>query len=355
VILIGGGRRWLKSIRARRAADRLVDPDASRDEILAAAEGGRAGLFDLFGLLAPEVDPSRRNAAGEALAILWKRDQLVAEEEKGIVTRGFVVSWHARRRYPRGLTAPIRISVDFGVPFLGKSPEAVAEDDLEWSYRVKGAYRLSLETFSPWTPGPGRLEFTVAPDDFGGNGPHRLIFQARVRPRGLTSSWELDLPQTSMSFDFDPILQVESIQAQRDSAKETAIESAITVETHEGQDAVPLPLNREFALRGTPTIRVSSQLPNDLAHQIELEFEGVPGRFRRGSIVAIAGGASEPRSFPIRPEPPLPDGVIGRPGSCRMRVILSADPGLGWAEPNVRSLWPGTIETPWTDVTIVRL
>jgi hypothetical protein len=355
VILFGGGRRWLRSIRARRAADRLADPDASRAEILAAAEGGRAGLFRLFGLLAPEVDPSRRSAAGETLAILWKRDQLVAEEEKGIVTRGLVVSWHARRRYPRSMTTPIRVVVDFGVPFLGKSLESVAEENLEWSYRVKGANRLSLEAFCPWTPGPGRLEFTIAPEDFVGNGPHRLIFQARVRPRGLTSSWELDLPQTAMSFDFDPALLVESIQTQHDSAKAAAIESGVTVATSEAEGSVPFPLNGEFALRGAPILKLSGPLPSDLAHRIELELEGVPGRYERGAIVATAEGAVGPRAFAIGTGPPLPDGVVARTGACRMRAILSADPGLGWAEPNIRSLWPGTIETPWTDVTIVRV
>jgi len=329
----------------------------TRDEILAVVEGGREGLFDLFGLLAPEVDPVRRHAAGEALAILWKRDQLVAEEEKGIVTRGFVVSWHARRRYPRGMSAPIRISVDFGVPFLGKSRDAIAEEDLEWSYRLKGTQRLGLETFTPWTPGPGHLEFTVAPEDFPGNGPHRVIFQARARPAGLTSSWELDLPQASMSFDFDPMLQVESIQTQHDAMKEAAIAGAVRIEPSKAAETVPFPLNREFALRGTPTIQISSPLPSDLAHRIDLEFEGVPGRFPRGFIVATAGGGSTagPRDFPIGTEPQLPEGAIGRTGSYRLRAILTADPGLGWADPAVRSLWPGTIETPWIDVTIVRV
>jgi hypothetical protein len=37
-----------------------------------------------------------------------------------------------------------------------------------------------------------------------------------------------------------------------------------------------------------------------------------------------------------------------------MRVILTADPELGWTDPEVRSLWPGTIETRWVEVEIVR-
>jgi hypothetical protein len=342
-------------MRSRRLADRLADPDVTRDEILAASEGGRDGLFDLFRLLAPEVDPSRREAAGEALSILWKRDQLVAEEEKGIVTRGFVVDWHARRRYPRRMTAPISISLDFRVPFLGKSSEGVAERDLEWSYRLKGTQRLSLETFSPWIAGPGHVSFTVAPEDFAGNGPHRLIFHARVRPKGLTSSWELDLPQSSMSFDFDPSLQVESIQTLHDSERDAAIGRAVTIETSDDEGSVPYPLNREFALRSTPRIQLSGPLPSDLAHRIELEFDETPGRFPRGSIVAVAEGEFTGRSFTIASDPPILEGAIGRTGAYRMRAILTADPSLGWADPDVRSLWPGTIVTAWTDVTIVRL
>jgi hypothetical protein len=43
-----------------------------------------------------------------------------------------------------------------------------------------------------------------------------------------------------------------------------------------------------------------------------------------------------------------------RPGSTRARVILTADPALGWADPEVRSVWPGTIATAWEAVELVR-
>jgi len=37
-----------------------------------------------------------------------------------------------------------------------------------------------------------------------------------------------------------------------------------------------------------------------------------------------------------------------------MRVILSADPDKGWADPEIRSIWPGRIVTDWVDIRVVR-
>jgi hypothetical protein len=87
VVAIGGGRRWLQAVRARRAVDRLADPDVTPEEIRALGEHGREGLIELFRLLETAPDAPRREAAGAALSRLWERDQLVAEEEKAIVTR----------------------------------------------------------------------------------------------------------------------------------------------------------------------------------------------------------------------------------------------------------------------------
>jgi hypothetical protein len=38
-----------------------------------------------------------------------------------------------------------------------------------------------------------------------------------------------------------------------------------------------------------------------------------------------------------------------------MRAWLHADPELGWADPEVRSVWPGEMATNWVEVEIVRL
>ena len=38
----------------------------------------------------------------------------------------------------------------------------------------------------------------------------------------------------------------------------------------------------------------------------------------------------------------------------RLRVVLEADPDLGWIDPEVRSIWPGTIVSNWVDGEILR-
>ena len=45
---------------------------------------------------------------------------------------------------------------------------------------------------------------------------------------------------------------------------------------------------------------------------------------------------------------------IDRPGERRIRLVLIADPELGWADPDVRSIWPGTLMTEWAPVKAIR-
>ena len=104
---------------------------------------------------------------------------------------------------------------------------------------------------------------------------------------------------------------------------------------------------------------MTTPLPSDLAHTVEVEFEDVPGRFAAGEVVLSGQGTgrAEPeasRRFPLGPLAPLPPDAIDRPGPRRMRVILSADADKGWADPEIRSIWPGRIVTDWVDVRVVR-
>ena len=361
VILIGGGRRWLQSRRARRAVERLDDPGVTPDVVLGAGEHGRAALMDLFRLLGTAPDAAVRDAAGQALATLWARDELIAEEEKAIVSRGFAATWRARRRYPRRMNAPIPVSADYGVPFLREGGPGVAPGNLEWSHRVGGAERASLEQFSPWRAGPGRVEFTVDPGDFPANGPHRLVLETRVRTAGLTSSWELALPHIPFNFEFDPHLAVDALLTLPDDARAAAVARALSLEPTEPVGGGPtyLALGAEFALREPPSLAVATPLPCDLAHAVTIEFEGIPGRFPAGSVVLSGQGANrvEPpdvRHFPLGPVAPLPPGAIDRPGDRRLRALLTADPDLGWADPDIRSIWPGAVTTDWLDVRVVR-
>ncbi len=219
VLVFGGGRKLLQGWKARGAIGRLDDPAATPETIIAAADHGRAALIELFRLLGTAESEPQRNAAGLALAILWARDELIAEEEKALVRRGYQVHWKARRRYPRALRAPIPVEVDYGVPFLGHGESGVQPENLEWSHKVVGARRASLLEFSPWVAGKGSAEFEMIPTDFETDGPHRLVLQARVRTRGLTESWELELPHVAFSFEFDPRLAVDALFALPDETR----------------------------------------------------------------------------------------------------------------------------------------
>jgi hypothetical protein len=106
-------------------------------------------------------------------------------------------------------------------------------------------------------------------------------------------------------------------------------------------------------LRDPPALAVTLPLPCDVAHAVFVEFEGVPGRFAAGAAVLVGQG-SEIRTIPLELRSPLPPGVIERPGDIRLRAILEADPHRGWADPDVRSIWPGTIVTDWEPARVVR-
>jgi len=359
VLLLGGGRRWLQSRRSRRAVELLAEPNVSTEAILEASRHGRAGLLELFRILGTAPEAERRDAAGRALAILWAQDQLIAEEEKAIVTRGFDVTWQARRRYPRRLGVPIPIAVSFGVPFLrGQETAGVLPANLQWCHRVRGSERASLEQFSDWKAGPGRLQFDLEPGDFPANGPHTLVLEARVRTAGLTESWELDLPHVPFRFEFDPLLEVDALLALADDARAEEVARAVILEPGDS-GATYLDLNEDLALRDPPELAVAVPLPSDLAHRVEVEFEGIEGRFPAGGVLLSGQGTREPgprgvRRFPLGPIRGLSAGAIDRAGTRRMRAILTADPGRGWADPGIRSIAPGTVETGWVDVRVIR-
>ncbi len=224
----------------------------------------------------------------------------------------------------------------------------------------------ALEEFSPWTAGRGHLRFSIIPDDFPTNGPHRLVLQTRVRPVGLSSSWELELPHVPFTFEFDPILRLDAILTLLDANRDETIARAIHLEpvavAHDAP-AVHLPLGGEWVLRNPPRLSVTTPLPCDLAHALSIEFDGTPGHFPAGSLILSGQGLlqrdpavveSIDRRFDLGPVPPLPSEVIERPGVRRMRLRLVADPELGWADPDVRSVWPGEMATNWVEAEIVR-
>jgi hypothetical protein len=329
VVAVGVARKWLQAAASRRAVERLADPGVTPAEVEATA-----------------------------LARLWAGDQLVVEEEKAVATRGYAVTWHARRRYPRAMRRPIPIGVTFGIPFLAGGPGRLGPGQLEWSYRIAGAGRASLETFGEWRPGPPDATFEVEPDDFATNGPHRLALQARVRPVGLTSAWELDLPHVAFSFEFDPRLAVESLWCAPDEARDAEIARAVRLVREESASGPTfLPLGDGLALRDPPRLEVAGPLPCDLAHEVSLEFDGIADAFPAGQLVAAgqASGGSAIRRWPPGRVDERAGRLLGRPGARRMRAILNPDPEAGWADPVIRAAWPRPITTDWCDVQVVRL
>jgi hypothetical protein len=313
----------------------------------------------LFRLLDEGKSLDIRSAAGRALSLLWARDDLIPEEEKALVRRGFEVSWQARKRYPRGLGTEIPIGVHFGVPFLREEGPGVEPRNLEWSHKIAGARRASLELFTPFEAGNSSARFTIVPGDFETDGPHRLVLEAKVRTAGLTAAWVLNLPHSAFSFEFDPLLAADALLASPDEARAQVFKRSVRLE-ETGTDEAPsfLELNESLAVRRPPELVVETPLPCDLAHRVFLEIDGVSGRVDGGrAVVSGQGMGATPaarRRLPLELTARLPADAIERPGARRLRAILTADPQLGWADPDVRSIWPGTIETGWVDVEIVR-
>ena len=358
-------RQWW---RARDMVARLGEPDISVETIEAAARCGRATLPELFRLLTSAEDDTLRRAAGRAIAILWANDELIVEEEKALVLRGYSAQWRARRKYPRAFQAPIPISVSYGVPFLpSQTPdpkwEGVSLESLEWSHRVLGTRRANLESYTPWTSGSPEASFELIPGDFDGNGPHRLVLHARVRTVGLTENWMLELPQIPFSLEFDPHLQTDALFALADEARHEHFQRSIQLvrpPTSSDESSAFLSLDQEFALRNPPILKVETPLPCDLAHILDLEIEGAVNPIRAGGVVLSGQGGrapNRPRSheFPLELKSLISNLAIEKPGQRRIRAILTPDSEKGWGNPDIRSIWPERIVTDWTEVELVRL
>ena len=352
-IVFGGGLKLWRGWKARRAIAKLADPKPTREQILEAAAHGRESLVELLRLQGTADDPSTRLAAGEALTILWAGDQLIAEEEKTIVRRGFEVIWKARKRYPRALRGAIPIEAGFGVPFLREENGRVGPSRLEWSRRIVGAERASLEEFSPWSAGPARVAFAIEPRDFATNGPHRLVLQTRVRTVGLTDRWELELPHVAFSFEFDPILRVDALLALPDIETAAAFASAtrfeVDAEDSRGSSHV-LILNEEFALRDPPSLVVSGP-PRRLVARGPHRVRRNRRSFRSGFLqierrCSPACSARSPDAISAECDRPTGDG-----SAC---ALLVADIDRAWHDPDLRSVWPEPIETEWTEAKVVR-
>lgn len=360
VLGIGGGRRLRHNWKGRKIVARLLDSDVTPDEIRSAADYGRMGLRELFEMLSGSTEVEKKLAAGQALAKLWAKDELISEEEKAIVLRSYQASWKARRRYPRKLAGPIPIHIEYGVPFLGEHG-GIDHSKLEWSHKILGTERAGLEEFTPWSEGPACAEFSISSGDYTSNGPHRLALHARVRTKGLTSPWESELFQVPFQFELDPLLDVGSLRATADEARAAKFAELIRLEVvvDESGQSKYVSLNDDFVLRDPPQLVINAPLPADLAHILELEFQGIPGRFSAGTIVIsgqgnAAGSDSAKRVIPLDRPLSISRDIISAAGILEGRIVLTPNDSLAWTDPDIRSVWPNEITTPWVAFRVVR-
>ena len=255
---------------------------------------------------------------------------------------------------------PIPIEASYGVPFLVEGgpgvsavePGMVAPGPGGRAGRPGGALPLGGRA----GPGPVRGRPRRLPDP----GPHRLALAARVRVVGLTDAWELELPHIPFSFEFDPILAVEALLTRRRRPRAEAFARSIRL------DAPPEPTTRPRLPR--PRRRPGPPRPARPGRRHPPALRPGPRAWPSSSRASPAGSAPArwssaartrarapaTRRFPIGPILGLPPGAIDRPGERRIRAVLTADPDLGWADPDVRSLWPGTLTTDWATVRVIR-
>ena len=288
-------------MRARRALRRLEGDQPATEAIADAANHGRIAVVELFRLLTSGKTEAVRLEAGRSLARLWLADELIPEEEKALVTRGFEVRWIARRTYPRGLARSIPIAAEFEVPALRDvAPRrrarahrmAVEESSARVGRRSKSSARRR--------PGAGRLTFEVEPGDYAENAPQNLALHARAKTVGLTSIWEHDLPKAPFTFQFDRNLEPSSLLAPMDEARGEAMARAVALEVDADDPEVAkfTPIGRQLAMRGRPVLRVAA-LPCDLAHAVRLEIEGELASLLAGGIIALRDQPSALEVLPI--------------------------------------------------------
>lgn len=370
-LLIGGGRKWHRSWQGRKLANRIADGLASSDEILLSSRYGRIAVPDLFHLLSStETEQTKKNAALRALISLWREDELIIEEEKAIIIRSFEVQWKHRRKYPRDMTGSFTIHASFGLPqLIDNELTSWLEKHLQWSSRITGSRRATDQQWKTSDAFRPKIQCDINPEDFPENSVHRIGLYVRLKTRDLSSNWELELPATNSSFEWDEYLQTDALKAPFSDEEANQLNNALQWVPIAGSDQVALTMNHvkispEFAVANPPLCMVQRPLPRDLAHQIYLEIQGVSRMIPVGEwVVALRNSDSvlNPEAevtcppWEISPEDLLSDSEISRAGNHMIRLILEPVTHRGWANPDVRSVYSGRIEMPWINVELVRL
>lgn len=367
-LMFGGGRKWLKSIHGRRLADKIAHGTANPDEILGSYRYGRVVVQDLFEALTGGASDEIRHSAFEALVRLWQADELIAEEEKAIVTRSFQIKWNHRRKYPVSLNGTFDISATYGLFELKDSElQRWLSDHSRWSYRIQGTRRAVDEQWKQNLCDPPFALTEINSRDFPENTVHRIALFVRFRTFNQTSNWEIELPSQPTSFEWDLNLELNALLA-------PIVESELDVFTNAmnwqpaslpgpGQEGPRLvQISPGFAIHNPPETVISSPLPRDLSHAVFIELQGVTGLIPAGEWLIACRKSSENlfqsyRSgshWDVSPDSYIDDQLIGHAGRFQMRLVLKPIAHRGWANPEIRSVFNSKISFPWVEIEIVR-
>lgn len=362
-LVLGGARKWLAGNRGRKMADRIANGQANLAEISNSAVHGRSVLPDLLSLLQDEAPADRKNAALEALIKLWRADELIAEEEKAILSRAIQVSWKQRRKYPRDFSGQFQITALFRLPLLAdKSCNEWLRNHLRFETRVTGTRRATDEQWKPLPADSSQLTMEIESRDFPEDSIHRLMLFIRVKTEGLTSDWSLDLPGQATSFEWDHHLKSMALKAESDEKEAMIMQEALAWELIADADEMQLQnvaISPGFAIHHPPVAMLAIPLPRDIAHEAMLEIEEVSSNIRlKKWVIASRGSVSTAekqfKQIPLEMMGLIDDSAISRAGKYRARLLLNPKPELGWADPEIRSVWPGRLTSPWVEIEIVR-
>ncbi|MFM7317670.1 MAG: hypothetical protein ACKO5E_12055, partial [bacterium] len=330
-LLLGGARKWLAASRGRKMADRIADGQASLDEIRQAARHGRAVLPDLLGMLADGKSDEMKSAAFESLIQLWQADELIAEEEKAIITRAFQVEWKQRRKYPRDYDGNFQILGFISLPKIQDESRIVwLSEHLRWETRVTGTRKATDDQWQMIPPDEMQLQIQMESRDFPEDCVHRVMLFTRVTTHGLTSNWTLDLPGQATSFEWDQHLKSAALKADFDEKEALIMQEALTWDCNADPDTIGsqlIALSPGFAIHRPPVALLRIPLPRDLAHDAVLEIDEISSKIKlKNYVIASRGSAitlqKQFKMIPLEIKRLIDDSAISRAGKYRARINL---------------------------------
>lgn len=362
-LLLGGARKWLAASRGRKMADRIADGHASLDEIRQAARHGRTVLPDLLATLADGKSEDLKSAALQSLVELWRADELIAEEEKAIITRAFQIIWKQRRKYPRDYDGKFQIHALMCLPKIhDESCRNWLSQHLRWETRVTGTRKATDDQWRVIPHSEMQLQIHIESRDFPEDCVHRVMFFTRVSTNELTSNWTLDLPGQATTFEWDQHLKSGALKADFDEKEATIMQEALAWERNAEPDTMQpqlVAISSGFAIHRPPLAILTVPLPRDIAHEAVLEIEEVSSNIKLKSyVIASRGSVTTPHKqrkvIPLEIAGLIDDSAISRAGKYRARINLQPKSEMGWADPEIRSVWPGPLASPWVEIEIVR-